>query len=134
MTVRAQILSDIKTTVSSVDAIRQIEAGKWSEVELKDLSLPAAFVIFGADEVASGPMGFESFWLSAVLEVWCKESDMEDLLGAVHAAMLTDITRGGNAVNTVRDVCTPFALDPSRGLAGFDVTFKILYRHPVGSP
>ena len=134
MTVRAGILSHIKATVSLVDAIRQVEAGKWSEVDLKDLSLPAAFVIFGADEVASGPMGFESFWLSTVVEVWCKESDMEDLVGAVHAAMLTDITRGGNAVNTVRDVCTPFALDPSRGLAGFDLTFKILYRHPMGSP
>ena len=134
MTVRSRILSDIKATVSSVDAIKQVEAGKWSEVDLKDLSLPAAFVIFGADEVATGPMGFESYWLSAVVEVWCKESDMEDLIGFIHAAMLTDITRGGNAVNTVRDVCTPFALDPSRGLAGFDLTFKILYRHPVGSP
>ena len=134
MTVRSQILSNLKTTVSSVDAIRQVEAGRWSEVDLKDLSLPAAFVIFGADEIATGPMGFESFWLSAVVEVWCKESDMEDLIGAVHAAVLADITRGGSAINTVRDACAPFALDPSRSLAVFDLTFKILYRHPVGLP
>ena len=134
MTVRASILANAKGTIEAVSGIEQVEAGKWSEVALKDLTLPAAFIILGPDEVVSGPAGFESFWLPAVVEVWCKESDMETLIGSVHASMLADETRGGNALNTVRDTCIPFAVDPARGLVGFDLTFKILYRHPYGQP
>jgi len=134
MTVRASILSNAKGTIEAISGIEQVEAGKWSEVDLKDLTLPAAFIILGPDEVATGPAGFESFWLPAAIEVWCKESEMEALIGSVHAAMLVDETRGGNALNTVRDTCVPFAVDPARGLVGFDLTFKILYRHPVGQP
>jgi len=134
MSKRSGILADIGTTISSVTGINQVETGKWSEVDLKDLSLPAAFVILGTDEISPPPMGYEQFWIPAVVEVFCKDSDMETLIAAIHTAMLADVTRGGYALQTDRDICEPFAVDPTRGLAGFDLTFKIQYRHPVGQP
>jgi hypothetical protein len=134
MSKRASILTNCGTTVAAVTGINQVEAGKWSEVDLADLSLPVAFIIFGTDERSPPPVGYEQFWVPAVVEVFCKDTDMETLLAAIHTAMLEDPTRGGYALQTIRETCDPFAVDPTRGLAGFDLTFKIQYRHPVGQP
>ena len=134
MSKRSDILANIGTTIAAVSGINQVETGKWSEVDLKDLTLPVAFIFLGTDEISPPPVGYEQFWIPAVVEVFCKDSDMESLIAAIHAAMLVDVTRGGHALQTVRETCDPFAVDPTRGLAGFDLTFKIQYRHPVGQP
>jgi hypothetical protein len=134
MTVRASILTDLEGSLAAITAINQVEAGKWLDFDLKAVTLPIAFVTLQDDDPAEGAMGFETFWVNAVVEVWCADEDLETLIGAVHAAIMADVTQGGNSLNTKRTSCVPFSLDPVRGLTGFAMTFRILYRHQFGSP
>lgn len=134
MTVRASILSDIAGSLGAIAGIGQVESGKWQDFDLKAVTLPIAFATLQNDDPAEAGMGMEAFWVNAMVEVWCADADLETLIGAVHTAIMADVTQGGFALNTKRDTCTPFSLDPTRGLTGFAITFRILYRHPFGSP
>lgn len=133
-TKRQDILLRIEATLGGVTGIATVVAGKWGTVDLDNLALPAAFIVFGPDRTAEVGAGFEGFWIPASVEVWCPDDEMETLIGAIHTAVLADVTCGGFALNTKRDSCTPFSIDPGRSLAGFDLVFQILYRHPVGYP
>jgi hypothetical protein len=134
MTARSSILTDLDGSVTAVTGMGQVESGKWRDFDLKDVTLPVAFITLQGDEPAEAGIGFEAFWVTASIEVWCADSSMETLIGGVHTAIMADVTQGGNAMNTKRDSCVPFAIDPTRGLAGFSMTFRILYRHAFGSP
>lgn len=135
MTVRASILSDIDGSLRAISEIKQVESGRWLDFQVEDVQLPIAFATLQNDAPAGGgAVGYETFNVTAAIEVWCVDTDLETLIGAVHAAIMADLTQGGFAMNTHRESCTPYALDPVRGLTGFVMTFTILYRHSFGVP
>lgn len=134
MGVRSNILTDIEVTLSAVTGVGTVTTGKVDYVDLDNLTLPAVFIIQGAEEKIPGSTEHEAFRWAVAVETWCKDVDVEPLHAAIHQAMAADPTRGGYAINSYRQGSTTFAVDPGRGLAGFTQEFNIEYRHPLGSP
>lgn len=135
MSRRSDILSNIHTTLEGVTGIGTVNTARLREIDIDtDVTLPAAFADFGDDRRAEAGMGFEGFVVPVDVEVWVKDADRETFISRVHTAMMTDVTRGGYALNTTRNSCKMFFLDPGRSLTGFVLSFDILYRHPTGSP
>ena len=134
MSVRSDILADIQTVISGIAGIGTVAAGKVEYVDLDNLTLPTAFILQGPEKKITGSTEHETWEWTVVIEVWCKDTDVEPFHASVHQAMASDISRGGYALNCHRESSDPLAIDPGRGVAGFHQEYRIDYRHPLGSP
>jgi hypothetical protein len=134
MSVRSDILGDIQTVISGIAGIGTVTAGKVEYVDLDNLTFPACFILQGPERKISGSTEHETFAWTVVIEVWCRDIDVEPFHAFVHQAMAVDISRGGFALNCFREGSDPLAVDPGRGIAGFQQEYRIEYRHPFGSP
>ena len=134
MSVRSNILANVQSVVSGTSGIGTVTSGKVEYVDLDSLTLPAAFVLQGPERKIAGSTEHETWAWTVVVEVWCKDTDVESFHALVHQAMAADIYRGGNALNCYRESSDPLAVDPGRGIGGFQQEYRIDYRHPLGSP
>ena len=134
MSVRSNILANIQSVVSGISGIGTVTTGKVEYVDLDSLTLPAAFVLQGPERKIPGSTEHEAWAWTVVVDVWCKDTDVESFHALVHQAMAADIYRGGNALNCYRESSDPLAVDPGRGIGGFQQEYRIDYRHPLGSP
>jgi len=134
MSVRSSILADIETTLKDIPGVGDVTTGKYEQVDLDQLTLPALFVLQGSDQEGARSTGYEVFTWRVVVEAWCRDTDAEAVFASIHAAVSADPTRGGKALNCHRTGSEIFSLDPGRGLIALQQSFEILYRHPVGSP
>ena len=134
MSVRSSILANIETTLKGIAGVGDVTTGKYEQVDLDQLTLPALFVLQGSDQEAARSTGYEVFTWRIVVEAWCKDTDAESVFASIHAALSADPTRGGTALNCRRTGSEILSLDPGRGLIALQQSFEILYRHPVGSP
>jgi hypothetical protein len=133
---RSDILSNLETTLKGMTefADASVITGKAEEVDLDSVTFPLAFILQGPERKAQGPVGFETWDWTVVVEVWCRDSSVETLYAAVHQAISADIYRNAKALNTSRDGGDVMSLDPGRTLSVFQHTYQILYRHPFGTP
>ena len=134
MSVRSGILVDVETTLKTIPGVGDVYTGKYEQVDLDALTLPALFVLQGSDQEAARSTGYEVFTWRIVVEAWCKDTDAETVFASVHTALSADPTRGNKAMNCHRTGSDILSLDPGRGLIALQQTYEILYRHPVGSP
>jgi hypothetical protein len=139
VSVRSNILSNIEAVLKAVtgQVADSVFVGKLEQVDLDaaDLVLPLTFAIQGPEQKASKQvMGMETWNWTITIEVWCSDTSVETLYGVIQAAMLTDITRGGYAQKTERTGGDVLPVDPGRGMAAFQQTYQIQYRHPWGTP
>ena len=134
MSVRSNILSNLETVIAAIPGIGTVTAGKVEYVDLDNLTLPACFILKGPERKITGSTEHEAFAGTVLVEVWCKDSDVDSLHASVHKAMAFDISRGGYALNCFRESSEPLAVDPGRGIAGFQQEYRIDYRHPTGTP
>lgn len=134
MSVRSSILADIETTLNAIVGVGDVHTGKYEQVDLEALTLPALFVLQGSDQEAARSTGYEVFTWRVVVEAWCRDTDAESIFASIHTALSADPTRGGTSLNCHRTGSEILSLDPGRGLIALQQSFEILYRHPVGSP
>jgi hypothetical protein len=134
MSVRSSILTEMEAVLKGIPGVGDVTTGKYEQVDLDQLTLPALFVMQGSDQEAARSTGYEVFTWRVVVEAWCKDTDAESVFASIHAALSADPTRGGTALNCHRTGSEILSLDPGRGLIALQQTYEILYRHPVGSP
>jgi len=135
MSVRSSILSGIETALEGIAGVGDVFVGKYEQADLEQLTLPALFVLQGSDqESPSEEFGDEVFEWDILVETWCKDTDAETVFAAVHTAMATDSTFGGNAIDSRRTGSMVLSLDPGRGLVAMQQMFKVTYSHPNGQP
>ena len=136
MSVRSSILSNIGMTLRTMAefANSSVVTGKAEAVDLEASALPVAFILQGPENKVSGSTEMEAWEWTVVLEVWCKDTSVETLYAAIHQALAVDVTRGGYALNFYRDGGDVLSLDPARSLSALQQTYKIIYRHPLGTP
>ena len=134
MSVRSDILADMDTILKGIAGVGDVYVGKYEQVDLDALTLPALFVMQGSDQEGARSTGYEVFTWRVVVEAWCKDTDAEAVFASIHTALSADPTRGNKAMNCRRTGSDVLSLDPGRGLIALQQTYEILYRHPVGSP
>jgi hypothetical protein len=123
MSVRSSILADMEAVLKGISGVGDVYTGKYEQVDLDQLTLPALFVLQGSDQEAARSTGYE-----------CKDTDAETVFASIHTALSADPTRGGTSMNCRRTGSDILSLDPGRGLIALQQTYEILYRHPIGSP
>jgi hypothetical protein len=134
MSVRSSILADMEAVLKGISGVGDVYTGKYEQVDLDQLTLPALFVLQGSDQEAARSTGYEVFTWRVVVEAWCKDTDAETVFASIHTALSADPTRGGTSMNCRRTGSDILSLDPGRGLIALQQTYEILYRHPIGSP
>ena len=134
MSVRSDILADIEAVLGGVPAIQTVKVGSLEEVDLEEIDIPVVFVLSGPERKIPGSTEHETWEWTVVVETWCKDTDIETLYAATHAAMAADPTRGGKAYDCERTAGDILSVDPGRALAALQQTYTIKYRHPLGSP
>jgi len=141
MSFRTDILANIETTLKATAGLSDtsVFVGKLVDFDIDNLpagvSLPIAFAIQGPEQKAPEQVhGFETWNWTVTAEVWCTDTAVETLYEAIHAALMVDITRGGFARKFERTGGDVLPVDPGRGLAAFQQTYQIQYRHPWGTP
>ena len=140
MSKRSNILSNIKTTLEGIVAIKHVEIDKFDPVDLSTLPLPAAFVYSGKDTLSESNdrkdapvIGMETWSWEIFIEIWAKEADMETLLSSIHTAMHSDYKRGGYAEYSVRTSVEMYVVDPTRAVRSMLLAYRVIYRHSLGS-
>jgi len=137
-TKRQQILAKIKEIVLTVSVIKAVEVNKTSVIDLETIALPCAFIYssscikIGDDRAVIGYENWE--WLIDCEVCSDERNDQEDLLGLIHAAMVSDYTLSGLAVTSDLISSDLFVLDPTRAISSMVLNFSVLYRHKKGVP
>jgi len=136
MSKRSDMLDNIKTTLIGMSEFTAstVFVGQVRVPDLDEMTLPTAFILPQNENKPMQAMGFETWELDVNIEVLCKDSDVETLYHAIHEALMTDIYRGGYAMNFYRTGGDTMIVDAGRSLAAFQHTYHIEYRHPFGSP
>lgn len=135
MTTREEILANLDAVIGGIPSVGTVVVGKIDPVDrIEALTLPCAWVFPGDERMTESTASMETWEWSVEIEVWAKDSDLEPLLGAIHAALAADATRGGFALNCYRDGSRFFAVDPARSIGAMQLSYRILYRHPFGQP
>lgn len=138
MSKRSDILDAIKTTIATLNTIKNIEIDRMDSVDLGKLPLPAVFIYSGNDNrIESGDdatIGFETWSWEIFIEVWAKDTDMESLLADIHRAMFQNYRFNGLADYSVRYGSEAFIVDPTRRIKGILLKYRVLFRHPLGQP
>jgi hypothetical protein len=100
MSVRSDILGDIQTVISGIAGIGTVTAGKVEYVDLDNLTFPACFILQGPERKISGSTEHETFAWTVVIEVWCRDIDVEPFHAFVHQAMAPDAASRDSSRNT----------------------------------
>ena len=104
--------------------------GKYEQVDLDALTLPALFVLQGSDQEAARSTGYEVFTWRVVVEAWCKDTDAETVFASIHTALSADPTRGNTAMNCHRTGSDILIPGPRTGLDRLAADL----RNPVSAP
>ena len=134
-TTRENILEQFKTDLTVVTGINYVERLKPSPVDIETVPMPAIFIYTGPevrlrDERAV--IGYETWDWEIVLEVWARDTDMEVVLGNIHAKMFADETLGGYAVTSCRTGSDSQVVDVEQSLQAMLVLYQVIYRHVKG--
>jgi hypothetical protein len=135
-TKRQSILSNIKTTLQNITAIKTVLLSKLSISDLETYPYPICFIFSGGESKTweNGVLAYETWIWPVYIEVWALDTDMETYLGSIHNEMAKDETRGGYALKCERvGSSAPWLVDPDDNLAGMLLEFQIMYRHVEGT-
>lgn len=134
-TTRVNILERIKTDLTAVSGVQYVDLLQPSPVDLDTIDMPAIFIYTGPEVRLSdnrAVIGYESWQWNVVLEVWTRDTDMEALLGKIHAAMFADEEIGNFAVTSYRTGVDMQIIDPEQSLQAMIIEYEIIYRHIRG--
>ncbi len=134
-TTRQNILAQIKTTLEGVESITEVQVNKTTPVDIETIGFPCAFIYSGGEtRQQNGPITYETWEWEIQIELWARDSDMETLLGVVHAAMFADEKIGGYADTSYRTGVDMYVIDPLQSLEAALITYLVRYKHVRGTP
>lgn len=139
--VREQILAAIKTKLAAiaVPAGLQVYRNKTTEVD----RFPALVVQDSEQEVISDQTQFARYQMTVGVTGFVQNTDealigslVNELYGAVVAALLSDVTQGNLAIDTREESMTTEIneADDAKVTAVFAVSFKVEYATKYGQP
>lgn len=142
MTVRQEILAEIKTTLenivdSSYNQVFKFVGDTKSPINLDTVPLPAIFYYSGreirieTDDRAV--IGKENWEWYITLEVWAQDMDMEELLEYIHEALYANYVLGNHAEWCERMGVDFFTIDPNEQLQAMVIPYRVIYRHNLGN-
>ena len=134
-TKRELILTTVETQVNTVGTLNTVTIKRTLETDKETLALPAAFIYPGSSSrVNDAPIGQEGFDWEVVVQCWAQETNMEQLLADIHAAVQADTTLGGLVEWIYITGTEIFYVDGDELLQGIQITFTTRYEHDEGSP
>jgi hypothetical protein len=139
MTKREKILESYRFDSEDMDEIKKSEIGKISPIDLDTTPLPAIFVFSGNQRRVPGIIGCDTWEWPVILEVWAKDTVVEDLIGKIYIKMMDNEHRsidGGpnNAEESYLSSIDIHLVDPTRRLVAFSLEFTVGFDHPIGQP
>ena len=133
-TFRQNIISNIVTALQEISQLKSVTAEEIVITDLDTVPMPCAFVVASNESrIETGTIGYESWDWSVNVEVWAR-TDLEVLLGLIHAKLYEDPLRGGYATSTHRVGSDIFTIETDKQLNGLMINFSIQYRHAWGNP
>jgi len=149
-TVRERILQNIKTTIEGVTIANgynfdftQETVQRWSMHGNRMVDMPTVVISPGDEDESSSPHPFEECLMSVFLDVFYV-TDEDDLVstdtylnrlqGDIKKAILADVTRGDEAVDTDILGTTPFETTEAQPYAGIIIEVRVRYRHLRNDP
>lgn len=135
MTIRQNILSNIKTTLEAITDFKKVELNRVTPLDLDIVPLPIVFIFSGnedkSNETVIGSKAVAKDW-EINIELFARDTDMEGLIGKVELEMMKDFRRNGNAETTERTGIEIHVLEPDKSLIGVLMRYNVLYRHQFG--
>jgi len=137
MSKRTDILAEIKRTLEGIMNIETVEVDRIDAVDISISPLPAAFIYSGKDklvDVESPAIGSETWDWEIIIEVWSKNTEVEELLALIHNAMHANYKLAGLAEYSKRVSVDIFVIDPTKYLKSMIIKYQVIYRHILGNP
>lgn len=133
-TTRQNILDNIKDTINGVRDIKSVEIDRMTPPDMENTAFPAAFIYSDSESrIDNGVIGQETWdWIIAI-EVWARNTELEDLLQDIHSEMHDDYDRGGYADYSFRTGVEFFYIDPAKDIKGMVITYLVRYQHTLGT-
>ena len=141
-TYREAIVDALKEVIIVIDGIEQVEVDRSTVVDIDTAPMASCFVYAGpetrvtADNEAT--LGFETWDLVLVVEVWAFKSDIEYLLGKIHRAvnddrfLIVDGTRLLSGTGIKRSGADPQYFEATNEKKAMIITFLARYHHTIG--
>jgi hypothetical protein len=131
-TTRQNILSQIETDLNTISSLKKVMLNQSSVLDLETVPLPCAFIYSGPETRVDGVIGYENWSWKIYIEVWARDTEMEDLLNDIHTKMFTDERLGTYADKSFRTGVDLLFLDPERSLQDMIIEYEILFKHVKG--
>jgi hypothetical protein len=148
MTVRENILQDLKTTLEGISIasgyhndIASVQ--RWRQSGNSLLNVPCIVINAGPEEKEPVPNPFTTCKFTVYLDVWMRQDSsdpqatdtlLNSLLGDVEKALMQDITRSGFAKDTNIKSNVLFETLEGQPQAGIIVELEIIYQHKQDDP
>ena len=148
MTVRENILANIKTTLEGItvangyaNTIASVQ--RWDKRGNALRLVPCIIVNAGQEEKEMSPNPYFTCRLSVYLDVWMRQDDadstatdtlLSSVLGDIEKALMVNNTRGGYAIDTNIKSNVPFETVEGQPHAGLTIELEILYQHTQSNP
>lgn len=135
MSSRTSILSQIETVLQGVSDIKEVIINQVTPVSMETVALPCAFIYSGPEIRLSDDrsvIGYENWEWNVLIEIWARDSEMENLLSSIHSAMFANELMGGYAATSYRTGVDLFVIEPEQSLQSMLITYAIIYRHVRG--
>jgi len=136
-TYRQAILANMLSVIQSISEIKHVEINRAIAVDLDIVPLPCVFIFSDTEAPMpdEGAIGTQAWNFTVTLDVYAQDSDMENLLGLIEVAVMSDPGRGNvHAKRTERLGFELHTISSDRSLMGFSVPYSIVYQHDYGNP
>lgn len=141
---RELILKNIKTSLEVITAangynntLTAAQVQRWNQHDNPKVTMPTMIINAGPEEFDPNPNPYYTSRFDVTIEIWHRQDERstdptDELLGAalddLLRAMLADVTRGGNAIDTNIVSATPFEVVKGAANCGIVTEFQIQYR------
>ncbi len=134
---RKLILDKFVSVLETLSSLSHVEKKKITPVDIETVPFPAAFVFSGAERKlgagdSNAVIGYENWNWRVTIEVWAKDTDMENLLKEIHDLMWTNRKLGNYAVTTDRVGVDFLIVDIEQSIEAMLIDFDVIYRHTKG--
>ena len=133
-TKRRTILNVIKTVLEGVSVLKKVMlVVDEHRPDVETAPMPFALIHSGGEtRVPDGIIGSETWKWECTIEIWARSTDMEALLGTIHAAMFANYRFDANAHNSYRTGAEIVPIPGDDAVQVMLIDYSITYRHTLG--
>lgn len=131
MSERKIILTKFESILQTIPQIKTVEVNRISPVNPQKVDLPGAFIYSGPEVRDKSEYGDANWNWEILIEVWAKDSDMEDMLELVHATIYLEYLASEFVNRLSRVGANLYSVDVADELRGLSIVYQINYNTPV---